>query len=308
MNRRKFVSNTAISAAGMVLAGNLAGCFSKKEPAVAGHTPDLTPGNAMKEVFKYRKIDAHAHVYLPYQPEVVVDFGDRLGIEKFAVSKPMSPGSPGLPKEFIECNNQVLKAMKMYPDRFLGEMTLNPTYKKEALEEIKRCMDQGMVGLKLYNHVKINDPLFYPIIEKFIDLKMIILMHVGIGKARVVYNAGEPKNVSIPEDFADISKRYPEAMFQLAHLGGGIDWEDACKAVKDCPNVYVDVSGSNNEADIIDYAVNYLGEDRILFGCDNSFFQGVGHVFAANLTDTQRKKIFFENYNNILKKAGRNVS
>lgn len=308
MDRRKFVTNTAISAAGIVLGGNLIGCFSKKEQALAGYTPDLTPGQAMKEVLKYRKIDSHAHVYLPYNPDVVVDYADRLGIEKLAVSKPMRPGSQGLPEEFIECNNLVLKAMKMYPDRFLGQMTLNPTYKKEALEEINRCMDQGMVGLKLYNHVKINDPLFYPVIEKFIDLKMMILMHVGIGKARVTYNAGEPKNVSIPEDFADISKRYPEAMFQLAHLGGGIDWEDACKAVKDSPNVYVDVSGSNNEADIIDYAVNYLGEDRIFFGCDNSFYQGVGHMFAARLSETQRKKIFFDNYNNILRKSGRNVS
>ena len=308
MNRRKFVTNTVISAGGILLGGNLAGCFSQKDQAVTGQTLDLSPENAMKEVLKYRKIDSHAHVYLPYEPEVVIDYADRLGIEKLVVSKPMRPGSKGLPEEFIECNNLVLKAMKMYPDRFLGELTLNPTYRKEALDEIKRCTDLGMVGLKLYNHVKINDPLFYPIIEKFIDLQMPILMHVGIGKARVVFDPGEPENVSIPDYFVDVSKRYPEAIFQLAHLGGGIDWEDACKAIKDCPNVYVDVSGSNNEADIINFAISYLGEDRILFGCDNSFYQGVGHVFSANLTEAQRKKIFFENYNNILRKSGRNIS
>ncbi|MEX2594571.1 MAG: hypothetical protein WD426_17505 [Anditalea sp.] len=69
----------------------------------------------------------------------------------------------------------------------------------------------------------------------------------------------------------------------------------------------MDISGSNNEADIIDFAMEQVGEDRILFGCDNSFYQGVGHVLAADLTESQRKKIFFENYNNILRKAGRNV-
>jgi predicted TIM-barrel fold metal-dependent hydrolase len=106
----------------------------------------------------------------------------------------------------------------------------------------------------------------------------------------------------------DISKRYPEAMFQFAHLAGGEDWEDACKALKHSPNVFVDVSGSNNDAYIIDFAMKYLGEDRILFGCDNSFYQGVGHVLAANLKESQRRKIFFENYNNILKKSGNNVS
>ncbi|MEX0884504.1 MAG: amidohydrolase family protein, partial [Cyclobacteriaceae bacterium] len=165
----------------------------------------------------------------------------------------------------------------------------------------------GMSGLKLYNHVKLSDPLFYPVIEKFIDLKMVILMHMGIGKSRVVFDAREPENVSTPEDFVIAAKRFPDAMFQLAHLGGGGDWLDACKAVKPYPNVYVDVSGSNNEAGIIPFALEQLGEDRILFGCDNSFYQGVGHVLAAELNETQRRKIFFENYNNILRKSGSNV-
>jgi predicted TIM-barrel fold metal-dependent hydrolase len=164
-----------------------------------------------------------------------------------------------------------------------------------------------MVGMKLYNHVKINDPLFYPVIEKFIGLNMIILMHTAIGKSRVILDAGEPPNISMPEDFVDIAKKYPEAMFQYAHTGGGIDWEYACKALVHSPNVFVDLSGSNNEAGMIDFAMQYLGEDRLLFGCDNSFYQGVGHVLANNLTEPQRRKIFFENYNSILKKSGRNV-
>ena len=71
--------------------------------------------------------------------------------------------------------------------------------------------------------------------------------------------------------------------------------------------MYLDASGSNNVANMIDFAMKYIGEDRLLFGCDNSFYQGVGHMFSAKLTDTQRKKIFFDNYNSILKKSGRNV-
>ncbi len=187
-------------------------------------------------------------------------------------------------------------------------MTLNPSFPKESMEEIKRCADLGIVGVKLYNHVKINDPLFYPVIEKFIDLKMVILMHMGIGKARINYDSREPANVSIPSDMAEAARRYPEATFQLAHIGGGIDWEDACKAVQDSPNVMVDTSGSNNSAGLIDCAMKYVGEDRLLFGCDNSFYQGVGHVLAGNLTDVQRKKIFFENYNKLLQKIGRHVN
>ena len=301
MTRRKFFSNAAVSASGLVVGANLVGFSSREENVKAEN--DL-----MAEVMKYRKIDSHAHVYFTGDsPETQIDFADRLGINKLVISRPMAPGSKGLPEEFIACNDLIIDAVSKFPDRFIGQPTINPTYAKASMDEIDRCLDHGMVGLKLYNHVKLSDPLFYPVIERFIDLKMIILMHMGIGKSRVVMDAREPENVSTPEDFVITAERYPEAMFQLAHLGGGGDWLDACKAVKPYPNVYVDVSGSNNEADIISFALEHLGEDRLFFGCDNSFYQGVGHVLAANLNETQRKKIFFENYNTILRKSGKNV-
>jgi predicted TIM-barrel fold metal-dependent hydrolase len=304
MNRRRFLNNTALSMTGVVLGRHMVACSPKAERG----SQDRSTFDIMKEVMAYRKIDSHAHVFFTDDsPETQIDFADRLGIEKLIISRPMAPGSKGVPEEFIRCNDLILKAVKRYPDRFIGQPTVNPRYPRESLSEINRCIGEGMAGLKVYNHVKINDPLFYPIIERYIEMKMIILMHVGIGKSRITYDSGEPENVSIPEDFVDIAKRYPEAMFQFAHLAGGEDWEDACNTLKEVPNVFVDVSGSNNDANIVDYAVESLGVDRIFFGCDNSFYQGVGHVIAANLDAEQRRKIFFDNYNNVLKKAGRHV-
>jgi hypothetical protein len=218
----------------------------------------------------------------------------------------------GTPDQFRESNDLVLKAMKLFPHRIMGQLTLNPMYRKESLDEIKRCTDLGMVGIKVYFQVKINDPLFYPIIEKSIDLHLLILMHancqLGMGGYRMKYDTHMSPNTSIPDDFVDIAKRYPEAMFQYAHTGGGGDWEYACKAIKDLPNIFADTSGSNNEGNMIDFALKYLGEDRLLFGTDSSYYQGVGGILAASLTEAQRKKIFFENYNKILRKGGHNVA
>ncbi|MEO8960281.1 MAG: amidohydrolase, partial [Ginsengibacter sp.] len=64
----------------------------------------------------------------------------------------------------------------------------------------------------------------------------------------------------------------------------------------------------NNEGNMIDFAMKYVGEDRLVFGCDYSFYQGVGHVFSAKLTDSQRKKIFFENFSKRLKKGGKDLN
>lgn len=306
MNRRKFFRNSALSTAGLIIGGKLVDLQARENPGSAS-------GDIMKEVMKYRKIDAHEHVKIDCSNvEAQIDFADRLGIEKLAISRPITIQDPkeASPEEFIKCNDSVLKAMKLYPDRYLGMAYVNPYYGKESLEEIKRCIDLGMVGLKVYNQVKINDPLFYPIIEKFIDLKMIILMHahcgIGVGGKRTKYGNIQP-NASIPEDFVDAAERYPEAMFQYAHTGGGGDWEYACKAMKDYPNIYVDTSGSNNQDNIVNYALKYLGEDRLFFGTDSSYYQGVGAIISSNLTDAQKKKIFFENFNNVLRKAGNHV-
>ncbi|AHF14515.1 amidohydrolase family protein [Niabella soli] len=303
MNRRKFVTNTASSGAGLMLGSLLAGASYKQKPSFDGGGPRR---NFMQEVLKYRKIDTHAHAdENQYKTEVNLDFADRLGISKLMISNFIRPFSEGTPDDFRSKNNFIIKCMKAHPDRFIGTVALNPAFKKESLEEIDRCRDAGMTGLgELYNQVKIDDPLYYPIIEKCIDLNWNIMMHSPVGYSRVKLYPAEPKNISLPEDFASIAKRYPEALFQFAHIGGGIDWEYACKVLKESPNVFIEVSGSNNAAGMIDFALKCVGEDRLVFGCDYSFYQGVGHLFSANLTDAQRKKIFFENIAKRLKKAG----
>jgi predicted TIM-barrel fold metal-dependent hydrolase len=113
--------------------------------------------------------------------------------------------------------------------------------------------------------------------------------------------------VSRPEDFIIAATRYPEAMLQYAHTGGGPDWEYACKALRSFPNVYLDVSGSNNENNMVEFAVKTLGVERVLFGSDNMYYQSVGKIMDARLTEEDKRKIFFDNYNNILKKGGHHV-
>ncbi len=304
MNRRSFCANTALSAAGIMLgAGQIENADS--------YPHSDSSYNIIKEAAKFRKIDSHMHINLAVDsgPEAQIDIADRLGINKLVASKPVTlPDRPF--QDYIDNNNEILRAMKQYPDRFLGQFTINPVYARESLEEIKRCVGSGMSGLKIYYEVKINDPLYYPVIEKMADLKMVILMHsysgIGRGGHRTRYGNLYP-NESTPEDFADIASRYPEAIFQFAHIGAGCDWQYECKILKDFSNIYVDVSGSNNEAGMIDYAIRYLGEDRLLYGSDNSFYQSIGNILSADLTDAQRQKIFFGNYNKLLSKGGFNA-
>jgi predicted TIM-barrel fold metal-dependent hydrolase len=301
INRRKFLTDTTLSSAGILLGTQLVAGTSEKGSGIV-------PYDIMKEVLKYRKIDAHAHPETDLGRQI--DSANRLGIGKLQISKP-SNKEDLKPEDFKANNDIVLDAMKRYPDRYIGFFTLNPRYRKESLEEIKRCVDLGMAGYKGYTQVKVNDPLYYPIIEKLIDLKMIVFLHaecqLGVGGYRMKYDVDKPPNTSIPEDFADAATRYPEAIFHFAHIGGGFDWEYECKSFKNHPNIFVDTGGSNNEENMIDFAIRYLGDERIFFGTDNCYHHNIGKILASNATEAQKKKIFFENYNNILKKGGHNV-
>jgi len=312
MNRRNFVKNTAASISGLVLSlgsgSHSANAQTKQSSGAARAKFDV-----MKEALKYRKLDAHAHAHLGIDVTAKdFEFMERFNIERSFVSNPLSAGSAN-PEQFRRHNDLVFSAMQKYPGRMIGMFTLNPQYRKESIDEIQRNVDRGMVGLKVYYQYKINDPLFYPIIEKMIDLKMITLMHaeatLGTGGYRMKYDKKRMPNTSVPEDFIDIAKRYPEAMFQYAHTGGGPDWEYACKALKHSPNVWVDTGGSNNEEYMIDFAIKELGIDRLLYATDlsHSYFQGLGKILCSQTTEEQKRKIFFKNYNSILKKSGNHV-
>ena len=69
----------------------------------------------------------------------------------------------------------------------------------------------------------------------------------------------------------------------------------------------MDTSGSNNPENMIDSAMKLLGEDRLFFGSDNCYYQSVGKILASNLTENQKKKVFFDNYNAILRRSGNNI-
>ena len=66
------------------MGGNLDELSAKDYSASASY-------DIMKDVMKYRKIDAHEHVKVDGSNiEAQIDFADRLGIEKLAISRPIS--------------------------------------------------------------------------------------------------------------------------------------------------------------------------------------------------------------------------
>jgi len=250
--------------------------------------------------------DCHAHLHHHSRPSwqeddrKLIEAADLLGIDELCCSI-LTPRRPSTAEGFRECNQWVTEAMRRFPGRVLGYCYVNPGYGREALDEVRRCVEQrGFIGVKLYNEYRVTEPVVWPIIELTIELRVPILHHAG----HAHYFLEDQPRISDGGHLAEVSRRYPEAMLICAHIGGGGDWEWTIKALRNAPTAYLDTSGSVVDNGIIEMAARVLGPDRLLFGCDNSMTAGVGKLRAADLSAEDKQKILGGNMQRILAKRG----
>jgi predicted TIM-barrel fold metal-dependent hydrolase len=296
-NRREFLART-----GLVAAAALPGLrAAASSPAPVTTSPGLPAGWR-----GLRKIDAHNHVFAPVnrpnadwsEVESLIEAADALGITTLCCSKPITAGVLADIGAVRDANDAVLAAMRRYLGRILGYCFVQPGNGPAALDEIERCLDAGMIGVKLYNQFKYTDPVVFPIAERCIARRIIFLGHSAfLTDERAA--AAQPRT-SNALDFCALSRRYPELRLILGHVNGGGDWEWAIKGLRDCPNVHVDTSGSVLEADTIGRCVALLGHRRVLFATDQTLEGCVGKVLSADLTPDQREDIFWRNFQRLL--------
>jgi predicted TIM-barrel fold metal-dependent hydrolase len=192
--------------------------------------------------------------------------------------------------------------MVRFPGRVLGYAFVNPGHGKEAIDEARRCIEgRGFAGIKLYNDYVVTEPLVWPLIELAIKLRVPILHHAG----HVSWLSAPQPRISDGAAFAEIAKRYPEAMIICAHICGGGDWEWEIKALRNASSIYLDTSGSVVDEGVVEMAAEILGADRLLFACDMSFTASVGRMRSAMLSDLDKEKIYGGNMRRILSRRGK---
>ncbi len=214
---------------------------------------------------------------------------ERFGIDLTAMSLPVNTIKRCPPEVFISANNLIYDGVKRYPGKVVGMAYVHPGYTKEALFEIDRCVqDLGFVGVKLYYDYTMDDPVYRPIIEKCIDLDIPILQH----SMRFMDPPNRIRQPLASDGYhmARAAREYPEATFVMGHFTIA-EWEWSLKAIKDCPNVYTDMSGSVFDRPQMEKAVEMLGADRILFGTDGSPSACAGKLMGAEIDIEDKKKI-----------------
>ncbi|HEU0138349.1 MAG TPA: amidohydrolase family protein [Bryobacteraceae bacterium] len=271
----------------------------------AGMAPVL--GAQTRPAASTKTIDCHAHLY-PQNSAASRDSGrqlveaaDKLGIDQLCCSM-LTARRPATADQFRECNRQVAESTKRFPGRILGYVYVNPGYTKDALDDIRRCVEErGFMGVKLYNEYWIDEPVLNPLVELTIKLRIPILTHAG----HMHYYLADQPRISDGSHIAKVASRYPEATIICGHVGGGGDWEWEIKSLRNARTVYLDTSGSVIDEGMIEMAVATLGADRVVFGCDMSMTAGVGKMRSARISESDRAKIMGGNMAKIMARRQR---
>ena len=222
-------------------------------------------------------VDVHAHFYHQRTPradwrernESRLTAGARIGISVHVAS---ILGSFGLtsptyfpsPRDVTAGNDALLALLRVHPDRVRGYVCVNPNYGAHARAEIMRCLDAGMIGIKLAASRRADDPLLDPIAVLALERRVPVLQHIWQHRRR----DWPGQEASDATELCTLARRHPDVAFILAHIGGGGDWLHSLRAVADVPNVYVDLSGSGVDGGMLEACIESVGVNRLLWGSD----------------------------------------
>ena len=226
----------------------------------------------------------------------MIAIADRMGIERLCVYLGMTFTPDPSPEIFRRDNDQVLQAIREFPDRAFGFVHLNPKHLEASLAELERCVANGpMVGVKLWIGHRCSAPELDPLVTRAAALKAVIYQHTWFKLA------GNDPGESTPEDLAQLAARHPGAPLICGHTGG--DWERGLRAIRHWKNVYADLAGSDPVAGYTEMAVRELGAERVIYGSDvggRSFASQLAKVLGADIPESARKLILGENLKRLL--------
>jgi predicted TIM-barrel fold metal-dependent hydrolase len=195
--------------------------------------------------------------------------GERVGITVHVASILGSWGATSpiyfpSPADIQYGNDFLLGLQRSHPNRIRGYVVVNPNFTDHALAELARCLDAGMIGIKLAASRRANDKLLDPICRVAAARSVPVLHHIWQHRRRD-YPGQEASDAG---ELGALARRHPQVNFLLAHIGGGGDWIHSLAAVRHLPNIFVDLSGSGVDGGMLEACVEAVGVQRMLWGCD----------------------------------------
>jgi predicted TIM-barrel fold metal-dependent hydrolase len=233
-------------------------------------------------------IDVHAHFYYPgcgranwrALNDARFRAGARIGIT-FHVGSILgswgasSPTYLQSPADTVRGNDAMLAIQRAGPALVRSYAAVNPN-DPGAVGEIERCVALGACAVKIAAARRACDPLLDAVAACAGARGLPMLFHVWQHRRHAVPG----QDVSDGGDLAALASRHPGVAFILAHIGGGGDYAHTFAAVRDVPNVYLDLSGSGVDRGMLDDALAAAGPGRLVWGADLTMETGLAKLWA----------------------------
>ncbi len=213
-------------------------------------------------------VDAHAHlvgdgcehaagIRMPEaSPAQMLAGFRRLGVKKLFVSSFL-----GIWSDSSRGNRELREAVRRWPEELVGFVAIDPSHLSE--EQIQQEIEffhvrEGWPGMKPYfprNELPLTSPLYRRWWEFGNAHRLLALVHFDLQKTEA--------------EVDELADRYAEVSFLCAHSGATFEFASMVAALAERhSNVYLELTITNVPLTVIEYLVERVGPERVLFGTD----------------------------------------
>ena len=207
-------------------------------------------------VAERRIVDVHEHIQSMNQVPIMLGAMDAVGIGKVALmgsswfTMTLNP-SVGFTR-YDEINEELIKIVEKYPDRFEAWPTINPK-DPEKLKKFQDLVQRGAKGLKLYighgfvikktntymfHTLAMDDPEMLPVYQYCQENFIPVCLHVN----------PSPKTPGFAEEFVAVLNQFPDLKVICPHWMLSSIMESRLEELLDTyPNLYTDVSFGHDD-------------------------------------------------------------
>ncbi|MCE4610548.1 MAG: amidohydrolase family protein [Desulfurococcales archaeon] len=212
------------------------------------------------------------------------------------------------PQEIVAC----LEATK---GRGLPVISYNPSIGPERFADIVRRLEGRILGVKIYptfHFTPPDHPSLHHVYRAVEDIGGLVIVHTGCDPG--LWELPPLCRHARPSLVRRAARTFQDLTFIIAHLGAysalkpGIFFDEALKALED-DNIYADTSAVDPL--YVEKAVKEVGSEKLLFGSDYPYVQGLdvdsaaGEIEALGLEFSHLENIFRRNAEKVLSRHWR---
>jgi len=205
-------------------------------------------------------------------------------------------------------NDYLIEAVAKYPDRLVGFAGVNPAWGTEAVQEARRCAEEGLRGIgELHPDTQGYDlgdlDTMAPLMEVVREHCLIVTTH----SSELVGHEYPGKGRTYPGVLWRFIRNFPDATIVCAHWGGGLPFYALMPEVADGLNhTYFDSAATTLLYDgrIFETVASVIGPERILMGSDYPLIRAnkvIGQVESSALSRSAKDMILGGNATRLLR-------